>query len=716
MRTTLPLSGVELRRHDDPEYPVEGPEFEPYAHQQDLQELFQTSDEFLAVNDSPTGGGKTMSWLAPVVERGEHALAVYPTNALIHDQYDQLTDELDESFPGLGSDIEVLPITADTLRTRYAAKYPNTKTNGERLRALLRTHVYQSENPILVLTNPDILVMMRRHIYGRTGDPGSRVRQLNEFESIVVDEFHRADRKEQNTLLFLLDEMYDLPEIQCALSKIVLLSATPTTRLEHRFEEAMNAPYHRVTSERQTTEERPFDETPTNGWGAVMPPVNLDVRSASTFDTASELLDEDWNDTEAFARQPGRTVFILDGIHEVDEVYTRLSNTLDDRTVVRIDGFHRGGPEEKLNDFDVLVSNSAVEVGIDFSVDRLVFSAPDRASFVQRLGRLRTESKPQPARCYVSSTVAASLSEIEHGGRVSRSQVVETLEDAYHDPREFESFDWRYSAAEAHHHIERRARDANSERAERIRKEGWRRILRHFGGGDPPLTRSDVKAHADVIDTAVERTLQWYRGGSLQALVYDRTPGVDDPIKTYDLFYLLRHGDVEFFSRTGFDKVVPDEHADDISHLAPYVTGYCTYDGTIETNDDGYGRSVRLQAISEIYSWLRAGDGVDDETRKPRELDGIGIDVDPDGADRITSIEHLRDEMREDLDVLCYAVKKHPRQVRNQYDLGKSLFLYPLSVADEQWCAALGDDALDLHCAVQESQNAVDLESLGIGL
>jgi len=716
MRTTLPLSGVELRRHDDPEYPVEGPEFEPYAHQQDLQELFQTSDEFLAVNDSPTGGGKTMSWLAPVVERGEHALAVYPTNALIHDQYDQLTDELDESFPGLGSDIEVLPITADTLRTRYAAKYPNTKTNGERLRALLRTHVYQSENPILVLTNPDILVMMRRHIYGRTGDPGSRVRQLNEFESIVVDEFHRADRKEQNTLLFLLDEMYDLPEIQCALSKIVLLSATPTTRLEHRFEEAMNAPYHRVTSERQTTEERPFDETPTNGWGAVMPPVNLDVRSASTFDTASELLDEDWNDTEAFARQPGRTVFILDGIHEVDEVYTRLSNTLDDRTVVRIDGFHRGGPEEKLNDFDVLVSNSAVEVGIDFSVDRLVFSAPDRASFVQRLGRLRTESKPQPARCYVSSTVAASLSEIEHGGRVSRSQVVETLEDAYHDPREFESFDWRYSAAEAHHHIERRARDANSERAERIRKEGWRRILRHFGGGDPPLTRSDVKAHADVIDTAVERTLQWYRGGSLQALVYDRTPGVDDPIKTYDLFYLLRHGDVEFFSRTGFDKVVPDEHADDISHLAPYVTGYCTYDGTTETNDDGYGRSVRLEAISEIYSWLRAGDGVDDETRKPRELDGIGIDVDPDGADRITSIEHLRDEMREDLDVLCYAVKKHPRQVRNQYDLGKSLFLYPLSVADEQWCAALGDDALDLHCAVQESQNAVDLESLGIGL
>jgi len=716
MRTLLPLSGVELRRRDDSEYPVEDVKFKPYAHQQDLRELFQNSDEFLAVNDSPTGGGKTMSWLAPVVERGEHALAAYPTNALIHDQYNQLTDELAENFPERGSDIAVLPITADTLRTRYAAEFPDTKTNGERLRALLRMYVYQREEPVLVLTNPDILVMMQRHIYGRTGDPGSRVRELNEFETVVVDEFHRAGRKEQNTLLFLLDEMYDLPGFRCALSKIILLSATPTTRLEHRFEKAMSAPYHRMTSGRETIEQRPFDETPTNGWGAVMPPVDLDIRSASTFDTASELLGEDWDDTKAFARQPGRTVFILDGIHEVDEVYTRLSNALNDRTIVRIDGFHRGDIEEKLDGFDVLVSNSAVEVGIDFSVDRLVFSAPDRASFVQRLGRLRTESEAQPARCYVSPTVAASLSEIEQNRRVSRAQLIETLEDAYHDPREFESFDWRYSAAEAYHHIKYRARDANSERAEEIREDGWERILRHFGGGDPPLTRSDVEAHTAVIDTAVERTLQWYRGGSLQALVYDRTPGPDDPIKTYDLFYLLRHGDVEFFSRTRFDEIVPDEYDDDVSHLAPYVTGYCTYDGTIETNNDGYGRSVRLAAISDIYSWLRAADGADEETRKPRELDGIGIDVDPDGADRITSIEHLRDGMGEDLDVLCYAVEKHPRQVKNQYDLGKFLFLYPLTVGDEQWCAALGIDALYLHCAVQESQNAVDLESLGIDL
>lgn len=85
MTATIPLSGVELRRHTDPSYPVADSDFEPYAHQQDLWELFATQDSFLAVNDSPTGGGKTMSWLAPVVERGEHILALYPTNALIHD-------------------------------------------------------------------------------------------------------------------------------------------------------------------------------------------------------------------------------------------------------------------------------------------------------------------------------------------------------------------------------------------------------------------------------------------------------------------------------------------------------------------------------------------------------------------------------------------------------------------------------------------------------
>ncbi|SEM00564.1 type I-D CRISPR-associated helicase Cas3' [Haloferax larsenii] len=715
MTETVSLSGVELRRHADPTYPVTDSEFEPYAHQQELRDLFTTRESFLAVNDSPTGGGKTLSWLAPVVESGEHTIAVYPTNALIHDQERNIRSELTEKFPDatVGDDIQLLTVTADTLRTEHAEAFPNATSNGARLRRLLREEVYYGDTQVVLLTNPDIFVMMRRGLYGRPGNPGSRVRALNEFKTIVIDEFHRAGRKEQNTLLFLLDEMYDLPEYQCALSRIVLLSATPTAWLAERFGNAMSPPYFRVTDRREDTEQRPFEDQPTGGWGAVMPPVDLEVRSASTFGTATELLEADWEETKEFASRPGKTVFILDGVREVEDVYTRLDNALDGQEVVRIDGFHRGDLESKLARFDVLVSNSAVEVGIDFTVDRLVFSAPDRASFLQRLGRLRTTTDRQPARCYVPPTVTATLNDRSRSRSLTRRELTGVLGEAYHNPRDRESFDWRYSAAEAYHHLRRRARDANPELAEKIRTQGWARITSHFAP-ESGLTRTDLERYIDPIEDAVEDTLKWYRGDSLQALVYDSTSDGREAVRAYDLFYLLRHGDVQFYPRSVFEQVVPEKHHTAIVNSAPYVSGFCTYNGTIPPNKDGYGRDVVLEATPEIYRWLKTEE--DRTARTPRVIDSLSVDVRVEtGSRRIGSLDNLRDRM-DDLALLAYVVDDNPNAVKNQYDLGPFFFLYGLSTADGLRSIALGTDALYLHCAVQDEAESVDLEQFGVDI
>ena len=64
--------------------------------------------------------------------------------------------------------------------------------------------------------------------------------------------------------------------------------------------------------------------------------------------------------------------------------------------VERVDGLHPA-TSEKLKSFDVLVSNSSVEVGIDFNVDRLVFSGYSKSKLMQRIGRLR--NKPDNETC-----------------------------------------------------------------------------------------------------------------------------------------------------------------------------------------------------------------------------------------------------------------------------------------------------------------------------
>jgi len=91
---------------------------------------------------------------------------------------------------------------------------------------------------------------------------------------------------------------------------------------------------------------------------------------------------------------------MLDGVHEVDQVYTSLAQSRpqwgrSNRWV---------SPEnvrEKLDTFETLVSNSAVEVGVDFDTEQIIFSGHDAASFFQRLGRLRTRPNRSAAYAYV---------------------------------------------------------------------------------------------------------------------------------------------------------------------------------------------------------------------------------------------------------------------------------------------------------------------------
>lgn len=52
--TQIHLDGVALRQHEE-SYTFD---YSPYAHQLALRDLVRSDEGFVAVNDSPTGGGK----------------------------------------------------------------------------------------------------------------------------------------------------------------------------------------------------------------------------------------------------------------------------------------------------------------------------------------------------------------------------------------------------------------------------------------------------------------------------------------------------------------------------------------------------------------------------------------------------------------------------------------------------------------------------------
>jgi len=705
---TIQLTGLGLRMYPS-DYPVA--DITPYRHQLALYDALTAREPGLYINDAPTGGGKTISWLTPVVAEGLPTIAVYPTNALIEDQL-RSVEELREDIEG-GDNCRVLGVTADRLRNEHALRCPDANSNGERLSALLR-EAFRKPETVILLTNPDIFVLLRRRFYRE------RISEIKRFEVAVVDEFHTASRKERNTLLFLLDEMYELDESKCRLNHLVFLSATPEERLEDRFEEGMEAPYYRTTEFgwRDTPHPAISDVTSSgessiayvpgelpDEYRSVLPPVDLTIEPGQIFGTADEMLGDEDRLLERVTA--GRTVIMLDGVHEVDRVFGSLVSAGVDR-MERIDGFHDENKREKIETFGTLVSNAAVEVGVDFDTNQIIFSGFDDASFLQRLGRLRSHEVRSAAYAYAPQYVVTELEGYREGAEdgewVTRAAFVDAVESAYVDTSTPDSFDWRYSAVEAYNHVETRIDNAPSDMQADIREEGWYRIERHFFADRPDgLDRDHLRRLYDLAGSAVAEQLQLYRSDSIQTLVYDHR---SQRVRAYNIPYLLRHGDVVFYSRAEFFDLLPDHLHDEATDLEPYSSGYCVYRGAFvaagsDRDGDGgqfAGRSISYKATGRVYELLA---NTPRSNRVPEVCTGLEVETSP----RVDGLDLLKDELASE-EILCYPLESRASQVRNRYRLGPFAFIYSLIYTEGAAAIAFNQDALYLHCRVRDRIDA----------
>jgi len=676
------------------------PGFKAFEHQIESDRLIKRDESLFLFNHSPTGSGKTISWLKPALDKRMKVIAVYPTNALVIDQKKQVDDTIRKNKDLYNpQDYHVQAITGDLL-VEEKRLYPDE--TGLRKGQLFNRIIRKGRGRgLILLTNPDILTLALKDAYYE-----HNIREaVRSVDMIVVDEFHLASVKQSDMLLFMMHEMSD--DKRSRLNKFIFLSATPNRQIVERAKEVgLNV----VVFDDMSTPLSCSKGLP------VLPKLKLNVRSGAIYRTY-ELIKEDLDYFVDLCKHPlvdgnrAKTVIILDGIYEVDEIFNVLTDALKDQgfRIERVDGLHSATPE-KLEKFDVLVSNSSVEVGIDFKVDRLVFSGYSKSKLLQRIGRLRhkTENETCEAVCFVPDVLYDHLKGLfaKAGSiKLTRKELAEQLDKLMESGLDLSSYSRTYSPMEAYLYLKSRIKGGTWQdyfgeehhakgMPESIQGAEWIRTLtileKHF------LDQEIDGQMYEWLDEESERLqdgLLSYRGSRFQALMFDKSDG---QLKLYDLMYLLRRGNVEFMPSQRFAlrlrEVCGENYDAEIKpryeSMKRFAAGFCWYYGTIGDET----RKVLFKGEGAHYKKIMLNAA--DHARKPRMIDGFKVETEP----NIPSLSYLNDTLVE-YKIFARLIDQSGSYLKAKFNLGDFFYLYPYSGMRS---VAFGHDALYIDCLIRD--------------
>jgi len=359
----------------------------PYIHQAVLFDTWHEHDAFLLT--TKTGSGKTQAAALPVIANGESAFFIYPTNALIEDQQHsilklaeglrkrayiyQAGTDLDKHALG-HADVILLRVDADNLERMRRQGFFRTK--GQTLLDVLNLG-----KPTIILTNPDTLFLI---LALRYGSAMAVFKSLQQYQTLVVDEFHLYGGVELAHLLFML---HYCRTQNFFTDRIVLLSATPDAATAELLDQVI-APYPightSVTSRPHIGERRVAHPIEMH----VIAPGDDSVKTAlAHFAELRPELERLFHNRSADDYVPLVLIFnsVMAAMYAADML--REQYHVPPEQV----GEYRGLMNRRLRSFKgklVVVGTSAIEVGVDFKCRYLIFEAGDAAGFMQRFGRV----------------------------------------------------------------------------------------------------------------------------------------------------------------------------------------------------------------------------------------------------------------------------------------------------------------------------------------
>jgi CRISPR-associated endonuclease/helicase Cas3 len=354
-------------------------------HQVDVFE--QVRDHDIVIDLAPTGTGKTQaSFTVLLHESNQNQNAVYiaPTNALVEQQ-----KQAAENFVRQAG-LPHFVVAASAKEVRNWPSQVGTRS-GEKIYNLLRNPAtvfpeVGGGRPVLLVTNPDIFYYAAFFQYQRLDRINIASQFYSSFATVIFDEFHLYDAKQLVSLFFYLALSHEFGFFQNG-RRAILLTATP----ESACDAALSSLSHQgvkiaYVDGEATTEKLLPSQTP----------VSLEIRPQVDVETfLVELRDEVYR---RFNESPNNYgAVILDSLDQINRLSDLLKAKGLAEYVGRITGPSPLVDRQRAAQCSIILATSTVDVGFNFeripsperqTLDWLIFSCRDRASFWQRLGRV----------------------------------------------------------------------------------------------------------------------------------------------------------------------------------------------------------------------------------------------------------------------------------------------------------------------------------------
>ncbi|MGB3758409.1 MAG: type I-D CRISPR-associated helicase Cas3' [Rivularia sp. (in: cyanobacteria)] len=351
-------------------------------HQVETYKALQDPNIMVIFNTAMTGDGKSLAAFLAAMNKRTYSLAMYPTNELVRDQQKQVQGYKAKFQPKY--DPQIYRLTAAILED-----YVNTGKLPSKLEGL---EDISTLNEIL-LTNPDLFHYIHNFYYlrGKIDNPDRLFRRIDErYKLFIYDEFHIFTSPQIasviNTIL-LIKNTTNHPK------KFLFLSATPNELLQGFLENAGIKP--KIINPADVGAYKFDSEGENQGWRQISQPINLTFPHAlePNLRSSYEWLEENAEKVilKFFQDNPNsKGAIILNSIAAVKKLLPRFKAIFEPQWKVRENTGLTGETEKRdsVEEADLLLGTSTIDVGVDFRINFLVFEAADAGNFIQRFGRL----------------------------------------------------------------------------------------------------------------------------------------------------------------------------------------------------------------------------------------------------------------------------------------------------------------------------------------